>query len=218
MRLLTYQGQWTETPFRNPESLTVLAPEWMQEICKKFGGTHGFHGEPNFRLVLCESRFQLAGGHQVNVAGIRQRVEVFLPRYAVEETCHEHYVLELWNSREELLRQGYGVHDTEFDESGNEVRCMEPAWESGCYEAVWNNPSQPFMFPRNSPSEIIRWGVWVVHLRMIAHAEEIVLAKKNMDEKQNAQMKEEMTYEFSQRHRVNLGDPMISLAGVDLPT
>lgn len=218
MKLLTYQGQWTETPFRNPESLTVLAPESMQQICRTFGGTHGLTYQPNFRLAICETRFQLAGGQAVNVNGVMEATEVFLPRYAVDAECHEHYVLEKWHSPEELVEMGYGVKEIEFDESGNGVRCVEPVWPDGCYEAIWNNPTQPFMFPRNAPLDIIRWGIYIVHKRMAARVEEIIQFRKEMEEKENAQAKIDMTYEFSQRHRVNYGDPMVSLAGVELPT
>ncbi len=212
MRLLQYDGQSVEVSARHPEYFTVLAPKPLQRICKLFGGTHGTD-VANFRLVLCSSRYYLSGGHQVNLAGCLIPTEIFLPRYHVSPAHHGLYVLELWRSPEELMREGYGFKTVEFDEYGEGIRCEEPIWADGCYEAVWNGPGNPFVFPRDVPTDVIEWAIWLVKLRVGMDVEAMMKKRKELDAAKKSLLKKATIYELSQKRRVNCGEPFVSMVG-----
>ena len=221
MHQLCYDGRWVTTNFRDPELLSELAPEHLQLLCKRLGGTVPLKDKPRFRLAWVQSRYQLTGGKNVTILDSNSNISfiysgnVFLPRYQVPKQAHGWLVLEMFNTKEELIAKGYGKPEIEWD-GATAIYCNEPAWEKGCYEAVMNGPMLPFIFPPDVPEEIIAWAFGAIRERMNMKPEDIIRAMKNRDKQEAEKQKQEIIYELSQKRRVNLGDPMISLANIDL--
>lgn len=215
MLQLTYSGQWRKVSARNPEDLTIFAPEALQKACTQFGGKTP-SGKPNFRLVLVSSRFQIAKGNVTVLDDNKNYVsndaqESLLPRYHVPKEFHGLYCLEMWLSPEQQKQMGYG-EDPE----------QEPLWPEGVYEAIWYGPGIPLSFPMDVSIESIQRAIWAVGKLMELAIEDDkarrrTLAMRNEEIRRKAEEKEDLLYELKQKRRVNVGDPMISLAGVDMP-
>lgn len=127
---------------RHPDSLTILAPKYLQEQCIRIGGRN-FQRKPNFRLVQADSRFALHGGQEITFQDLSGNHRKCVPetiltqRYSIPKELLPCYVLELWRPPEWYAAQGWGGKD-EFTwaATGKSMRIKEPIWPEGGYEAV----------------------------------------------------------------------------------
>lgn len=247
MYILGYDGLWRTASARHPESFTELAPEGLQRICRIFGGTRNWHGEPLFRLAVVSSRYQLVGGQQVTIRDdsgnyIKQiPTECFIPRYHVKPEYHSAYVLEMWHSAQWYWEHGWGANQTENAKietdiiktfRGDHVRQytdplrqtlnMEPVWPDGGYEAIEKGVGDPFIFPRNYPdgaplnTELIQWGIFIVHLRMGMDAGKIIAHRKQKQKEQEAKERQQRA-DFMADKRPAFMEPTVSYAGISAP-
>ena len=178
MWVLAYDGRRVESSARHPEQLAVLAPDSLQEACKRFGGRN-FHGDANFRLALVSSRYRIAGGYDFifrDTHGNHQKTcpaEMFIPRYPSARGEWGLYVLERWHPPMWYYDNGFGQQrDVEWSPQGKAIRCMEPVWPRGGYEACWWDINQLFVLPRDVAAEStsplclsIEQAIWAVRRR-----------------------------------------------------
>jgi hypothetical protein len=178
MWVLTYDGRREDSSFRHPEQLIQPAPPYLQKACRRFGGEN-HRGQPNFRLVLVSSRYRIAGGHDftfLDTHGNYQKTcpaEMLIPRYPAERWEWGLYLLERWQSPEWFYRNGFGqARDVEWGPQGKAIRCMEPVWPEGGYEACWWDVNQLFVLPRTVTAEgthprslSIQQAIWAVRRR-----------------------------------------------------
>ena len=131
------------------------------------------YGFPRFRLVLLSSRFQIAGGLEINFhddhGNLRtaRPAEVFFPRYHVGPNYWGTYALEMWRPAAWYYEHGFAspTRAREYTPAGNSVRNLEPVWVDGGWEAIWNGPEMPLVFTRNVSTDLIEWAIWAVHLK-----------------------------------------------------
>lgn len=193
MFLLDYEGRWHDSAARNPELLVSLAPQHLQDACLTYGGTRNWFGEPLFRLVHMMSRFQISGGQMItfldtngNYQKCEEHQEVMLPRYHVAAKWHDTYVLEMWHPPQWYYEHGYGgAQAVDYSPEGKRFQNMEPVWDDGGFEAIWNGIQHPFCFPRFYPDgggpldiDMVKWAVYAVRARLSVEAEQIVKARK----------------------------------------
>ncbi len=130
------------------------------------------YGFPRFRLALVSSRFQIAGGLEINFhddsGNLRtaRPAEVFFPRYHVGPNYWGTYALEMWRPAAWYFEHGFAspTNAREYTPAGNSVRNLEPVWADGGWEAIWNGPEMPLVFTRNVSTELIEWAIWALHL------------------------------------------------------
>lgn len=223
MWLLTYEGGREDTNFRHPEQLAVMAPKHLQEACVRHGGLN-LYGNPNFRLVLVSSRYQIAGGHEFTFLDRHGDylktcpAEMLIPRYAAQPAERDLYLLEKWRSPEWYYNEGFGVDDVEFNAVGEAVRCMEPVWPEGGYEAVWYEAAQMAVFPKNisGDHQALAWMIRM-SLRAEEFNEKIVLNQVKADrERERRQDIEENTQRFMEKGSPRLFiEPAVSYSGLD---
>jgi len=218
MYLLRYEGGWHEVSARHPESFTVLAPPGLQRICRIFGGARNHYGDPLFRLVLVSSRYTISGGRIVVVRNSNGNItetaakEVFLPRYHVPPPYFGTYALEMWHPVEWWFRNGYaGNSAMDYDGAGNGLHQLEPIWDDGGFEAIWNGPGTPFVFTRDVSTDLVRWGIYIAQLFLSLKADELALAKLEQHIQQEADDRK-ATREAVRARRGTLPGPMVAVA------
>lgn len=202
MILLTPTGQAVDTPYRHPEQLTKLAPGPYEETCIEAGGRNCY-GKPNYRLAFVHSRFQLAGGFEINCYDSNgnfhhtEECEVLMPRYFVPRSFDGWLVLEVWKSCEWLLAEGF--ERMEYSPAGKGVRVIEPAWSEGCYEAIERGPQLPWMFPADIDHQTIADAIHVFersHLISIQRKMRVVRERMEYEKRKAGERAEEMIADF----------------------
>ncbi len=185
MLRLTYEGGWVDSSARHPESFTALAPPSLNRACgwnplwpvPLWDTT--IYGYPRFRLVLLSSRYQISGGLEIhfhdksgNLQTIRP-AEVFLPRYHVRPSFWGTYALEMWRPAYWYFTHGFAspAQAMEYTPAGSGVRSLEPVWEAGGWEAIWNGMESPMVFTRDVSTDLIEWSIWVLHLKFMQQIE-----------------------------------------------
>ena len=223
MWMMTYDGGWADTSARHPDQFTVLAPQRLQEKCRAIGGTN-HRGEARFRLVVLQSRYMISGGLAVtflDLHGNYQKqipAEIFIPRYQAEEIERELYLLEQWRSPQWYYENGFGDPKVamEWTVGGKTVRCLEPIWPDGGYEATFYEGMQMFVFPRNlSPDNIVlQWAICSVLRAAHCDKKRVLSGLRDETAKRREKDIEEAT-EVCLNERSNLFiEPAISLAGM----
>lgn len=173
-------GAWVEASERHPDSLTILAPQYLQEQCVGTGGRN-WKGQPNFRLAVAETRFALHGGQEItfcDLSGNYQRCVpdvIFTPRYSIPKELHPCYVLERWRPPEWYAAQGWGGRDQFTWEGIRSLQQKEPIWPEGGYEAVLRSGDMEdyALFPMS----VSTWTVYKA-IRLIRIAECVAKAVK----------------------------------------
>lgn len=170
-----------------------------------------------FRLVLCCSRFQLSGGHSVTIRNDNGTItrttpaEILLPRYQVPESYWGTYVLETWRSPESLACSNHNSRELDMTDPANPIRCLEPIWPEGAYEAVMRGPENPFIFPRNAPTEMIEWGIFVTKLRWSVAVDEIMRIRREEAIKEKEKERTATIEELRGKRRAFIGEPMVTV-------
>lgn len=164
--------------------------------------------------------------------------ECFIPRYHVQPEYHGAYVLEMWHSAQWYWEHGWGANQTEngiietdilrgyrgdhvrqYTDPMRQTLNMEPVWADGGYEAIEKGVGDPFIFPRNYPdgaplnTEMIRWAIFVVQLRMGMDADKIIAHRKRKQVELEA--KERVQREdFMADKRPAFMEPTVSYSGL----
>ena len=144
--------------------------------------------------------------------------EVFIPRYQAEETERDLYLLEQWRSPRWYYENGFGDPKVavEWTVAGKALRCLEPIWPEGSYEATFYEGTQMFVFPRNlSPDNmVLRWAIHSVMRAAHCDSKQVLSGLRDETEKKREKGIEEAT-EVYLNERSNLFiEPAVSFAGV----
>lgn len=227
MLLLTYRGCWVETSAQHPESFTLHAPDTLQRECIWFPlwpcplWETAFYGYPRFRVVLVDSRFQIAGSQQVTFLDDHGNwrtchpAEVLIPRYRVGPEWCGRYILEMWRPAAWYFKEGYAdpakavIHGP----NGKGIRRREPVWDQGAWEAI-ENGGLPLWFNRDVSGDMIRWAIWCLHRKFDRdlRAKPKVLSQTEYYWQQHEQEKLKFQERFRER-RPTLPGPMVAVPG-----
>lgn len=223
MFMLRYGGGWVETSHRHPEAFTKLAPQGLQDQCAWNPLWHcnlwdtSIYGYPRFRLALLDSRYTIGGGMMVTIktpeGGVRQTTpnEVFYPLYLVPKPYMGTYVLEMWRPPAWFYEQGFASPKAfEHDAVGRAWRNVEPVWPEGGWVGIWKAPESPLVFTRDVSTDLIRWALYVVHLRFDSTAEENTEAQRQRDQNEEAAQFNQ-TLELLRSRRPTMPGPMVNV-------
>lgn len=228
MRVLTYQGDEWQVPFRHPELFTQLAPERFQEACLTHGGRPIGTDKPRFRLAAVDSRYQLVGGSEVTELDSqgnyrsRKPEELFIPKYRVEDHQRGWYILEIWRSAQWHYEQRADTVAVEYTENGQSYRKMEPIWADGAYRGLEWKVGQPFVFRRDTPLDScggisIRWALYSALKSLEFQVDYEQELKRGKQELALQREKDKQLYKDTAReHRSRMfAEPTVSYAGID---
>lgn len=214
MVVLKYDGGRVETSARHPEQLTVLAPDGLQDACRRFGGANRY-GKANFRLVIVQSRFMIAAGPDFT--------EMLVPRYAADRAERSLYLLEIWRGPEWYYAKGFDRPDNvEYNPAGKMIHRIEPIFAEGGYEACLWDESQMIVFGRDvplytGPEDGVLGLAWMI--RAVIRAQEVRAEAQLEAYREEKERQEEKDLDEATELRLEQGrsmmflEPAVSMVG-----